>query len=290
MDALDLVSNLRGYGWDWSRGVRISRETRPSNRTRFIFYTILSAAAHVFTMGILHTAIRSFSFPELGTLSSGPISDVSLPFHLRFLRTTVISALTIIWLYAGFQACYDLCTLLGVLVLRQGPAQWPPFFDAPWRATSLTDFWGRRWHQLLRRTSLALGDYPLSFILGRAGIVIGVFFVTTVYQHLHFTALTGGQSEFWRMLVGFWMMAPGIIIEDIFGSVTGGKVQGPAGWIWTMSWILLWGNATNDAFTTARFFRFLTPIDRVLPVRMLVEYLVTEFDNLLHATSSVQVG
>ncbi|KAF8546164.1 hypothetical protein OG21DRAFT_1491522 [Imleria badia] len=165
MDALDLLSNFRRYGWDWSRGVHIPHETRPSNLTGVIFYTILSAAAHVFAFGILNTAIRSFSPASFGTLSSGPILeeeirvgfpvglgdisggstfDKSLPFYLQFLRSSVISLLALVWNYVAIHIWYDLCTILGVLILGQDPSQWPPSFDAPWCATSLTDFWGRR--------------------------------------------------------------------------------------------------------------------------------------------------
>ncbi|KAF8546979.1 hypothetical protein OG21DRAFT_1517737 [Imleria badia] len=315
MDALDLLSNIRGYGWDWSCGVHIPCETRPSNRTGFIFYTILSAAAHAFVFGILNTAIRSFSPASFGTLSGfilddtrpflhraigvcfpvghgnfsgGSIFDESLPFYLRFLRSSLISTLALVWNYVGLQALYDLCTILGVLILGQDPAQWPPLFDAPWLATSLTDFWGRRWHQLLRHTLLVLGGYPLSSILGRAGIVIGAFLASAVFHHVELTALNN-NSEFWRMVVGFGMMAPGIIIEDAFKDVTGRNVRGLSRWVWT-GWILLWGNVIVDGFMRAGMFRFPTLIDFAPPVRMLVEYLVTEFDNWLHAIPSVLVA
>ncbi|KAF8552910.1 hypothetical protein OG21DRAFT_1323981 [Imleria badia] len=135
MDALDLVSNLRGYGWDWSRG------TRPSNRAGFILHTFLSAAAHAFVQGILHTVIRSFSPKSVGTLSSGPnldetlpfldkaikicfpvggsIFDESIPLYLRFLRLNVISALSAAWTYAGLQTWHDSCIMVGVLILGQ---------------------------------------------------------------------------------------------------------------------------------------------------------------------------
>jgi hypothetical protein len=60
-----------------------------------------------------------------------------------------------------------------------------------------------------------------------------------VFHHIGLTTLNS-KSEFWRMLVGFGMMAVGIIIEDVFKYVTGRKVRGLSGWVWTMGWILLW--------------------------------------------------
>ncbi|KAF8552899.1 hypothetical protein OG21DRAFT_1485819 [Imleria badia] len=317
MDALDLVSNFRGYGWDWSRGVHIPRETRPSNRTGFIFSKILSLAAHAFAFGILNTAIGSFSSAGLGKLSCGHVLeetlpflhratricfpvrfgdisggylfDASLPFYSRFLRSSVISALALVWAYVALQSCYDSCTILGVVILGQDPAQWPPAFDAPWCATSLADFWGRRWHQWLRHILLILGAHPLSFIFGRAGVLIGAFLAAAVIHHFGLITVNR-KSEFWRMLVGFGMMAVGIIIENTFKHVTRRKVQGLAGWVWTMGWILLWGHAIIDGYARAGMFSFPTLIDLVPPLRMSVEDMVTEFDTLLHAISSAPVA
>ncbi|KAF8546977.1 hypothetical protein OG21DRAFT_1501766 [Imleria badia] len=316
MDALDLVSNFRGYGWDWSRGVHFPRETRPSNHGGFIFYTILSAAAHAFAFGILNTAIRSFSLASFGTLSGGPILDdtrpflhrairvcfpvghgdisggsifdESLPLHLRFLRLSVISTLAFVWIYVGLQMLYDSCTILSMLILEKTQPNGLPSLT-PRGSPPLTDFWGRRWHQLLRRTLLVLGGYPLSSILGRAGTVIRALLASAVFHHVELTALNS-NSEFWRILVGFGMMALGIIMEDVFKDVTGRTVRGLAGWVWTMGWIVLWGNVMVDAFARAGSFGFPTPIDLVLPVRKLVEYPVTEFDNLLRAIPSVLVA
>ncbi|KAF8552907.1 hypothetical protein OG21DRAFT_1498073 [Imleria badia] len=317
MDALDLVSNLRGYGWDWSHGTRFPCETRPSNSTGFIFYTTLSVAAHAFAFGIIHTTIRSFSSASFGTLSSGSIFDEtrpflhrairvcfpvgrgdisagsifdeSIPFYLRFLRSSIITVLALAWIYTGLQTQYNLCTILGVHILRQDPIQWPPLFDAPWRATSVTHFWGRRWHQRFRKIFLILGGYPLSFILGRVGIVIGAFFISTVYHHIGLL-MHNSKSEFWRMLVGFEMMGMGILIEDVFRYVTGREVRGLAGWVWMAGWMLLWGNVIIDGYMRAGKFGFPTWVDLVPPLRTLVEYLVTEFDTLLHAISSVPVA
>ena len=308
MDALELGSNFRGYGWDWSHGVHIPRETRPSNRLGFILYTALSAIAHAFAYCILTTAIRTFSrasfaildetlpfldrairviFPVgIGELSVGSIFDQSLPFYLRFPRSSVISILGFACIYVGLRTYYDLCTIIGVVILGQDPTQWPLAFDAPWRATSLTDAWGRSWQQWLRQVFLTLGGYPLSFILGSTGIVIGTFLASAVFHHIGMMTLNS-KNDFWRMLVGFEMMAVGINLERVFKYVTRKKVRGLAGWIWTMSWILLWANVLVEGFVKAGLFGFSTFLDLAPPLRMSVEYLATEIDNLLHAISSV---
>ncbi|KAF8141425.1 hypothetical protein EV363DRAFT_1308075 [Boletus edulis] len=76
------------------------------------------------------------------------------------------------------QMIYDLCTVFGILLLGQDPAQWPPAFDP-------SDFWGRRWRQFLRYTFLLLGGYPLSLIWGRSGVVIGPFLAVAPHRNAY---------------------------------------------------------------------------------------------------------
>ncbi|KAG8216343.1 hypothetical protein J3R82DRAFT_6420 [Butyriboletus roseoflavus] len=282
MDALDLAVTFRGYGWDWSRRMYVPPETRPSNRTGFVLYATLSAALHALICGSMHRAVRSFYPAGLGSISGGSIFDETLPFHLRYFRSSIITIICSLATYSLLQMAYDVCTVLGILILGQDPAQWPPGFDAPWRSTSLAEFWGRRWHQWLRHIFLVMGGYPLSFIFGRAGLVIGTFLASGVYHQIGLSTLDT-TSEAWRMLVGFGMMAPGMFAEDAFKQLTGRKVCGPAGWIWTMSWILLWANVIIDGFVRAGLFRAGSFIDGVPPLRMLVERLVVDFDTWLHA-------
>ncbi|KAI9574424.1 hypothetical protein HD554DRAFT_2229995 [Boletus coccyginus] len=281
MDALDLASTLRGHGWDWSHGVYIPRETRPTDRRRFTLCAILSATFHLLLFGVLHTAMRSFSPVGLGDISGGSIFDEALLLHVRYLRASVISIFYVFALYALVQTCYDLCTMTSVLVFGQDPVQWPPAFDAPWRATSLNDFWGRRWHQFFRMF-LVQASHPLSFFLGKAGLVIGAFLSSAVLHHMALVSLDD-RSELWRNLVGFGMMAPGILAERAFKRLTGNKVGGMVGWIWTMTWLVLWGNVMIDAHTRAGVFGYFNFIGRVVPGRAAVERLVAGFDDWLHA-------
>ena len=281
MDAFDLVTSFRGYGWDWSHGLYIPCETRPSNRIGFISHVTLSAAFHAIICGVFYRALQSFSPTGLGSIVGRSIFDESLPFHLRYLRSSVISIIGCFAAYSFLQMGYDLYTIVGVLLLRQDPAQWPPGFDAPWCATSLTEFWGRRWHQWFRHLFLIQGGYPLSFVFGRMGFIIGAFLSSAVYHHIGLYSLDN-TSEFWRMLVGFGMMAPGILAERAYKQLTGRKVGGFVGWVWTMAWLILWGNFIIDGFVRAALFRFGVFVGVVPPLRRLVERLVIDFDTWLH--------
>ncbi|KIJ08714.1 hypothetical protein PAXINDRAFT_18159 [Paxillus involutus ATCC 200175] len=121
MDAFDLAVNLCGVGWDWSKGLRVPRETRPST--------------------------HSFSPDTFGSIIGGTIFDETLPFFLRYLRSSIIATLIASGMYCFFQTGYNLCIVPAVLILRQDPTQWPPTFECPCFAISVSDFWGRRWHQ-----------------------------------------------------------------------------------------------------------------------------------------------
>ena len=282
VDALDLFSNYRGLGWEWSRGLYIPRETRPANRIAFAFCAFLSAVVHALICGAFQRAVLSLAPIGVGPIPGGStIFDETLPFLVRYLRASIISILTGFGIYASTHMGYDLNTVAAVLVLGQDPAQWPPLFDAPWRATSLSDFWGRRWHQFFRHIFLTLGGHPLSFVLGRAGIVIGAFLASAVIHYITLVVLDT-QAEIWWMLLGFGMMGPGILAERVFHRLTGKRVGGVVGWVWTMAWVLLWGNVMVEGFVRAGMHGASSPVDGPLPVRISVERLVVDFDAWLH--------
>ncbi|KIJ16650.1 hypothetical protein PAXINDRAFT_168165 [Paxillus involutus ATCC 200175] len=280
MDALDLAVNLRGHGWDWSKGLYVPRETRPSTHTRFVAYAILSAGLHALICGVLHRAVQSFSPDEFDSTIGGTIFDETLPPFVRYLRASIISTLSAFTIYCVLQVVYDLCIIPGVLILRQDPAQWPPAFERPWFATSVGEFWGRRWHQFFRKTFI-LGSYPLAFVFGRVGSVFGAFFASAVFHHVGFITLNG-RMELWRMLVSFGMMALGVVGERIFWQWTGRKVDGLVGWAWTMAWVNLWGTLMVDGWARAGMFGCPDFIGSATPVRALVEHTVMNFDAWLH--------
>ena len=283
MDALDLTSNFRGHGWELSRLKRsyIPCETRPTNRVAFAFSTFISAVAHALICGALHRAILTLAPVRIGPiLERSTIFDDTLPFPLRYLRATIISTLSALTTYAFVQMVYDLCTIPAILVLGHDPVQWPPPFDAPWRATSLRNFWGRRWHQFFRHI-FVLGVYPLSFVLGGASLAIGPFLASASLHHIALMALNS-RLEIWWMFVGFGMMGPGILAEWVFQRWTGRRVGGVVGWVWTMMWLALWGNLLIEGAARAGVFVSTRPVDSALPVRISVEHSMKDFDEWLH--------
>ena len=276
MDALDLVTNLRGVGWDWSRGLYIPPETRPTNRIAFVFYALLATIPK----SVLCAAVIQITNTFTASTASNTqltIFDETLPFFLRYFRSSIITILTGFMAYWGLQATYHLFTVFGVLFFGQDPAQWPPGIEYPWCATSLTEFWGRRWHQWFRHT-FVMCAYPFSAVFGRAGKVVGAFLVSGLAHHLILLQYDR-HSEMWRMFVGFGMMAPGILAERVFYKATGRKVGGIVGWVWMVTWLVIWYGIAVEGFVKARMYPSLSESQ----ARVWVEDAVKGFDAWLHA-------
>ena len=283
LDALDLALTLRGHGWEWSHGVKIPHEYRPTDRRGFTLHVSRSAITHALVCGGLHKAIGSFDPTTIGA-AGGSLYDDTLPFHTRHIRAGVMSLVAWAGIYTFIQFCYDICTLLAILFLGHDPEQWPPAFDAPWLATSISDFWGRRWHQFFRRLFLVQGGFPLQFFFGRTGLVFGAFFSSAVLHHVTMVILND-KLEAWRLLAGFTMFAPVVLAENAFMWWTGHKVEGFAGRIWAIAWFLVWGTMCADGFARAGMFGRLNFTELVLPenVRDIIEKLVTHLDGNLRA-------
>ncbi|KAG2058212.1 hypothetical protein BDR06DRAFT_950642 [Suillus hirtellus] len=282
LDAIDLVCNLRGCGWDWSQGMYILPETHPTS-SRFAFATsaLASGLKHMFLFGTIHFAVKSFSLDTFGSVDGGTIFDDSLPPHLRYFRSSIIATLSAFAIYSLIKANYEIIVVICVLILRQHPDQCPPLIDSPWRATSLREFWSRRWHQWFRRVFVFLGGKPFSLLFGRIGGVIGTFLASGFIHHLALLPIDP-SSEMWRMVLPFGMMGAGMVIER---AVSGNKTGGWMGWTWTMCWMVLWGNVMVDGWARAGMLGSPSVVDGATPIRQPIERLVRTFDEYLHGIS-----
>ena len=282
MDALDLATNFRSIGWNWPKSAKFPTETRPtSSRTVFCLYVLLSAVVHGFIYSILHIAMLSFSPETFTVLSGGTIFDASLPPLIRYVRSSIITVVDAFVIYFLVQFVYSVGTLIGVAVFRQDPAQWPPVIQAPWLATSVRDFWSRRWHQLLRRSFIVLGGWPLSIFFGRVGYIFGSFLASGIFHNV-VVRMHNDNVQPWYLPLSFGMMAAGIVLEDVFTSLTGRRVGGWKGWLWTMAWLIVWGSLIVDGFTRGGMFANSSVFVSASPARAVVERYVSAFDKWLH--------
>ncbi|EAU85562.1 hypothetical protein CC1G_06275 [Coprinopsis cinerea okayama7 len=247
-DAFDLMFNLRGLRWNWSEGLFIPKETRPTHsRLQFCWATFKSMVTTMVVFDAMHYAVQQLGPDTFATAEGGSIYDPSLPLVHRYLLSTLVTFLAGFAVVAGIQYGYLAITLVGVGILQNDPESWPPAFDKPWVATSLNEFWAKRWHQSFRDIFVGVGSKPLHYFLGKPGIVLGAFLVSGV---LHVFGLwgMGRGTEFWTVAGYFLLMGLGIVLEHIYKNITGKRVQGLVGWIWTLAWVVGWGNLLVDAW------------------------------------------
>ena len=160
LDACDLMFNLRGIGWSYSKGLQISKETRPTtSRWAFVAATLISAIKNIIFLDAMHYTVQCFSPDTFESPQGGSIFDPSLPPILDLARATAITWISGLGVCTIIDTFYDVFTLIGVALLQQHPTQWPPISDAPWRAESLSEMWSKRWHQVFRVCFLSLSSF-----------------------------------------------------------------------------------------------------------------------------------
>ena len=248
IDAWDLFFNLRGCGWNWSPALQIPPETRPTHSTSaFVAATLTSLFVHLFLFDVSHYCVQSFAPSTIGSPRGGSIFDPSLPPAYRYSRSSIITVMSALVIYCAIQIGYHLAALIGILVFRQHLSLWPPAFKSPWLSTSLTQFWAQRWHQLFRDSFISIGGYPLSLVVGRVGVVLGSFFISGLLHDFGLRNMGNGSDS--RKVCGFFLMnGVGILLEHLWRRVTGSRVRGFFGWIWTAVWAVGWGNIVVDAW------------------------------------------
>lgn len=247
-DAFDLAFNIRGIGWSWSQGLCVPEETRDVTSTRsFLLSTFQWFLQSFVGFDFCHYGVQWFSPETIGSPEGGTIYDPGLHPLTRYTRSTFITLLGGLTIYLAIDTMYNFMTLLGVIVFRQSPTQWPPVSNRPYWATSLNQFWTVRWHQAFRHIFIECGGKPLTYLAGKVGGVIGVFLISGL---LHDIGCWGmGRGTDFKRISGFFIMnAVGMVIERVYKSITGKRVEGLLGWIWTVTWILGWGGMLVDAW------------------------------------------
>jgi len=240
-DAVDLLINVRGIGWSWSSKPFPRDSTPPPSITIVLSKMLLKLT--VFDAS--HYAIQ-YLRPPVNVPNGGSIFDPSLPFVPRAVLAAFCSVCGGLSTYAMIESTYHCATLVGRIVFRQPASAWPRLFHRPWLSTSLEEFWGVRWHQLGRHLFVVFGARPVGALFGRPGAVMGAFAVSAVIHYIVVWGF-GNGSEFVTVGGFFLLMGVGAVMEGAFMRATGLRVRGWFGWLWTMSWTILWGTFMFDA-------------------------------------------
>ncbi|KAI0095139.1 hypothetical protein BDY19DRAFT_879813 [Irpex rosettiformis] len=249
-DALNLMCNSRGVGWNW--GMKPSHfpiETRPTYSKRaFLYATVLRLIKIIFLYDAFNYTVRACAPSGVGTPSGGSIFDPTLPPFQRYALSSFIAVTYCAVFYYAIEMAYYFATVVGLLIpgLDQQPSDWPTLSQSPWLSTSLADYWGRRWHQGNRDMFTSL-SYPFKILFGRAGLVLGAFFWSAVLHDLGIWGL-GAGTNFSQTGGFFLLMGVGVLVETHWAKITGKEVGGIFGWVWTMAWMVLGGNILVDGW------------------------------------------
>ncbi|KIY70964.1 hypothetical protein CYLTODRAFT_487607 [Cylindrobasidium torrendii FP15055 ss-10] len=228
-DAAELCFNQRGVGWNWGN----SKQSFAPAVSRW--------------QGAKNGLVDFVRY--------APVFEAIMLLHTVRYRTNVmnehVERIAEVFMFAGFAyahscAHYGLAQAFAVGVIGQDAREWTPLFDAPWKARSLTELWGRRWHKYTRDFCTRTFGELFASIFGRPGFVFGTFLISGIWHDLG----TWGANRrtgiccFWTPF--FVMNGVGVSMEECWYKVTGRRVGGLPGLLWLVSWNLLWGISTYE--------------------------------------------
>lgn len=264
-DGAELICSFRGIGWDYGTGtgLQVPRQWKNvHNRKVFILQAILTFAFYTLVIDFIHTIIR---LSPIGSPQGGSIfafGNNTLEKYAISTGYTILSGLLIAlggfrgyvlnlaqWVshvfHVGTDQGYYISMICGVTIFHSDPALWPPLSDNPWFSTSLHELWGRRWHQLIRRSLLITGGAPfvaLSHLLGLSPDAIinasacGVCLMSGFLHTWDYYALSSGKTAGLAPVLFFGGQGVGLALEREWRRRTGRRVGGLVGWVWVVLW------------------------------------------------------
>ncbi|KAF8521597.1 hypothetical protein BU17DRAFT_45689 [Hysterangium stoloniferum] len=234
LEALEILCAARGLEFDYGRGMTIPPDPRPPETRPFLWATFKHWVSRLLIIDAIDTMWKHAS--PFGTPKGGSIFIQTLPWHTRYLMSTLYHLSTGMMIICMFEVMYDLATLVGVGILSQPPKAWPPIFWNPFESQCLQEFWSVRWQQVLRRTFFVYGGLLGGWISKRlglrrgVGLVFGTFIASGFYHEIPLYA--HARTWDWRMLQFFVAQGFFVVLERTWEKVTGRPVQGLLGQVW----------------------------------------------------------
>ena len=227
-DSFEVALTMRGLGWQFGANLYIPRDTRPSERSAFLFATAISTLKHFLLFDVLESLVKLI--PEVGSPHGGTIFKQNLPFPQRYILSTAIHLAAGTCLISGFEMMHGIITLLALMAFSSSPEMWPPLMDNPWISDSLHIFWAKRWHQVLRQTFFVYGGFFGKWLAGDMGMLFGTFFASGMYHE--YSAYMLGKGFGWPPVLFFMIQPLLLFLEKMWHRTTGKRVGGIFGRLW----------------------------------------------------------
>ncbi|THU60437.1 hypothetical protein C4D60_Mb07t12700 [Musa balbisiana] len=128
------------------------------------------------------------------------------------IRPFLLLSLYCIHMYFALELVLAGAAAVAALLVPRG-FELEPQFDAPYRAVSLQDFWGRRWNLMVSAVLRPSVYLPMSARYGRSAGILAVFLVSGLMHEVMFRYITlappTGEATAFFMLHGACMVAEG---------------------------------------------------------------------------------
>ncbi|CAE6436902.1 unnamed protein product [Rhizoctonia solani] len=193
INTISYISDLRCLHWENDSPCPIPQDTRgDASHLQFYAHTFLQFLKHLLIYDTLHAIIESIG--TLGTPQGDTIyrrtfvitKNLKLPVPHPAIPAVWIALMAGIVIWHSMSTAHYLCTLLTAPLVFLPPSispysrpasalkkDWPPLFDNPLAATSLRDFWSRRWHATFRRNFWVVGARPGAIVGECIGDLVG---------------------------------------------------------------------------------------------------------------------
>jgi len=152
-DIFDVSCNVRGLEWVFGAGtgVKIPKSTRVESRSLWLQDTLWRVCAYyiMFDIGAMITGLH----PGHADHSKATIFTDEFGPSMKYVLSTLMTLFTGFSIIFLISFCYDIISVVAVLVFRHDPKSWPPIYGQPWAAHSIHEFWGTEWHQVSKYPS-----------------------------------------------------------------------------------------------------------------------------------------
>ncbi|KAF8328075.1 uncharacterized protein EI90DRAFT_2974508 [Cantharellus anzutake] len=230
--SIDLVFGMRGCSWRsgryWDfaapRVVESIKQQYTWSRGEFLRKSVAWFVICYFTVDAVDTFVKSMDF---NVLSPYPVS-ATLPLWLQILCAIALCT----WIYLGIAVYYCIISIFFTFIGITSPEAWPPMFNMPFFADSIADFWGNRWHYLLRQTfgsllsvfssasdGRAMNPRRLAFHRGKNVVIVFIFSTLLHLIIMDRVPIDARRphTKFWDVsIISFYLAQPiGIILESL---------------------------------------------------------------------------
>ncbi|KAJ3712720.1 membrane bound O-acyl transferase family-domain-containing protein [Lentinula raphanica] len=214
------IVSLRGFGWNYQIHNLPATPKAGRDRLEYCFYALRQSLLHLYLVDVMQNTIRTVPFLRLSNIPLDSNSSTIYSFLLwciqRFARVAV-------WFFGGYAGICFYYYTVALICVGSGYSEagdWPKVFGNLKEAYSLRNFWGRTWHQLIRRFCISLGRKGTRLFdvaprsLTAALIKLYIAFLASALMHSFGDYMVGQQ--YIGVSFGFFFLQPfAIIFEEL---------------------------------------------------------------------------